>query len=63
MNPTVALSVIKEDPDDNRVLECAAAGNADYVVSGDRRLLKLGAYERIPIITARQFMDTIESDS
>lgn len=44
VEPAFTLAVIKEDPDDDRVLECAVAGNADYVVSGDRHLLKLGAY-------------------
>ena len=52
------LSVIKDDPDDDRVLECAVAGRADTIISGDRHLKKLGAYDGIPILTVRQFMDT-----
>jgi uncharacterized protein len=55
------LDVIEDDPDDNRVLECALAGEADYMVSGDRHLLKFGSYERIPILTVRQFMDAVEA--
>jgi len=35
------LSVISDDPDDDRVLECAVEGGADVIVSGDRHLLKL----------------------
>ncbi len=57
VKPTVILEVIKDDPDDNRVLECAAAGEANYIVSGDRHLLQLSSYEGIPILTVRQFMD------
>lgn len=53
------LSVIKDDPDDDRVLECAMVGRADTVVSGDRHLLKLAAFEGIQIVTVRQFMDKI----
>jgi|SRR5579872_6756275 len=61
VRPHMALNVIKDDPDDNRVLECAVQGRADYIVSGDRRhLLKLGAYESIPIITVRQFLVEIK---
>jgi putative PIN family toxin of toxin-antitoxin system len=56
-----SLTVIEEDPDDDRVLECAVAGRADCIVSGDRHLLKLGAYEGMPIVTVRQFMDRIKS--
>jgi putative PIN family toxin of toxin-antitoxin system len=33
------ISVIKDDPSDNHVIECAVDGNADYIVSGDRHLL------------------------
>jgi putative PIN family toxin of toxin-antitoxin system len=51
------LSVVKDDPDDDRVLECAIAGRADTIVSGDRHLRKLGVCEGIPIVTVRQFMD------
>jgi len=60
--PAVILHVINEEPDDDRVLECALAGKADYVVSGDRHLLKLGSYESILIVTARQFMDLVEAE-
>jgi putative PIN family toxin of toxin-antitoxin system len=59
--PRVALDVIKDDPDDNRVLECAVAGAANYIVSGDRHLLKLRAYEGLPILTVRQFLSEITS--
>jgi uncharacterized protein len=34
--PTLVIDVIKSDPPDNRVLECAAEAKSDYIVSGDR---------------------------
>lgn len=37
----LSLDLIGEDPSDNRYLECAVAGGADYLVSGDRHLLSL----------------------
>jgi putative PIN family toxin of toxin-antitoxin system len=61
VKPTVILEVIEDDPDDNRVLECALAGGANYIVSGDRHLLQLGSYEGIPILTVRHFMDAVET--
>lgn len=61
VRPDMTLDIIKDDPDDNRVLECAAVGNADYVVSGDRHLLKLVTFDSVPILTVRQFMDTRET--
>ena len=57
VHPDFVLHVIAEDPDDDRVLECAVAGKADYIVSGDRHLLKLGSFEDIQIATVRQYLD------
>lgn len=50
---TQALRAVPDDPDDDRVLECAVAADASYIVSGDRHLLALGNYGRITILTAR----------
>jgi putative PIN family toxin of toxin-antitoxin system len=61
VEPKIALTVIMEDPDDDRVLECAVTGEAEYIVSGDRHLRKLGSYQGISIVTAREFMDAIEA--
>jgi putative PIN family toxin of toxin-antitoxin system len=60
--PTAVLKVISEDPDDDRILECAITGKADYIVSGDKHLLRLGSYRGISIVTAREFMDAAEAD-
>lgn len=45
------------DPDDNRILECALAARVNVIVSGDHHLLDLEEFERIPIVTPRQFLD------
>lgn len=47
-NPQVKLSVVKDEPD-NRILECAVAGEANLIISGDKHLLKLKSFENIPI--------------
>ena len=57
VEPDFVLKVVADDPDDNRVLECAVAGKANFVVSGDRHLLQLGSHADIVILTVRQFMD------
>jgi uncharacterized protein len=54
--PTQVVDVIKSDPPDNRVLECAAEGKSDYTVSGDRDLLKLGRFRDIPLVRVREFL-------
>ena len=48
------------DPDDEKFLACAMKGQADFVVSGDHHLLKLGQYHDIPIISVRQFLELLE---
>ena len=62
VSPDIVLHVMEDDPDDDRVLECALKGSADYIVTGDRHLLKLGGYEAIPIVTVRQFLDAAEAE-
>lgn len=51
VEPTVTISAVKEDPDDDRVLECAVSGQADAIVSGDRHLLTRERFRGIPILT------------
>ncbi len=52
-----ALDVIKEDPEDNKVLSAAIKGKADYIVSGDSHLLDLKSCKGIKIITPRRFCE------
>lgn len=54
------VNVIAEDPSDNRYLECAIEGDADYIVSGDEHLLRLDAYQKIRILTPRAFLDILK---
>jgi uncharacterized protein len=63
VEPRETLRVIAEDPDDDRVLECAVKGEADVIVSGDRHLLKLGNYQGISIVTVRQFLESAEAQN
>lgn len=47
------------DTDDNRVLEAAAAGKSDFIVTGDKDLLVLKKYKTIRILTPAEFVDHI----
>jgi predicted nucleic acid-binding protein len=53
--------VIEDDPADNRYLECAVEGGADFLVTGDQLLLTLGAYQGVTILTPRAFLDTLSA--
>lgn len=50
IKPTEKIDVVKNDPDDNKILECAVAGKADLIVSADSDLLKLRNFQGIGII-------------
>lgn len=56
-------STVLADPDDDQVLACALAAQADLVVSGDADLLDLKTYQGIPIISAAQALVRISETS
>lgn len=60
--PPVIDPVITQDPDDDAVLACAIAAEADVIVSGDSHLLGVGEYRGIPILTASAFLARLENE-
>jgi uncharacterized protein len=63
VEPQEAVTIISEDPEDNRVLEAALAGDAEIIVSGDRHLLNLEKFGAIPIMSPRELLNRIVPDS
>jgi putative PIN family toxin of toxin-antitoxin system len=59
VSPRRMVKVIREDPSDNRVLECALEGSAKYVISGDKHLLRLKKFRGIRIVRAKEFLDIL----
>jgi predicted nucleic acid-binding protein len=51
------LDVIKADPDDDRIPECAVTAGADFIITGDKDLLRLKSYDSISIVTPSEFSD------
>jgi len=56
VRPTETVSEISADPSDDRVLEAAAEGGAEVIVSGDRHLLRLGTWRAVRIEPAARFL-------
>jgi uncharacterized protein len=52
----LTLSIVKEDPSDNRYLECAIEGEADCIVTGHGHLLALEEFQGIEILPPRAFL-------
>jgi putative PIN family toxin of toxin-antitoxin system len=57
--PRDTVRAVKADPDDDRVLECAAEGKADLIVSNDHHLLDLESWSGISIVAAVDFRRTL----
>jgi len=60
--PTRKVDVCR-DPDDNLVIECALAGGAQYIVTGDPDLKVLRCFEEVEIIDVRTFVSLVEERS
>lgn len=56
VKPGRRLKVLKDEPD-NRILECAVTGRVDAIVTGDKALLSLVEYQKVQIISLREFLD------
>jgi putative PIN family toxin of toxin-antitoxin system len=49
--------IIQEDPSDDKFLECAVAGGATCIVTGDKHLLKLLKFRGISVLKPREFVE------
>jgi putative PIN family toxin of toxin-antitoxin system len=61
VNPKQTIDIILEDPSDNMVLECALEAEADYIVSGDHHILKLGEFKDIKIVTSAVLLEILST--
>ncbi len=59
VSPPHVPRVVANDPDDDHVLACAIVASADAIVSGDRDLIDLHAYQGIPILTPAEALARI----
>ena len=55
VEPSEKLEIIQEDSEDNKFLETAISGKADFIISQDNHLLKLREFQGIKIITPEKF--------
>jgi len=62
VDPEEVAAVVSADPDDDVVIATAVAGNADYIISGDRHLLALGGYKGIRIVPPAVSLVILEHD-
>jgi putative PIN family toxin of toxin-antitoxin system len=56
VKPGKRVAVFKDEPD-NRIPECALSGKADLVVTGDKKILQLGEYKGVKIVSLRAYLE------
>ena len=55
VRPRGRITMLSDDAD-NRILECARTGRADFIVTGDKAMLALGRYQNIEIKSLREYL-------
>lgn len=53
------IYVVKDDPDDNKILECAVDSNSQYIITYDQHLLNLKEFQGIKIVMPEEFLGII----
>ena len=56
--PTRTLKVV-DDPDDDRILECAVEAGSEFIVTNDKAILRLGKYGEITMIRVVDFLQRL----
>jgi len=56
VEPKETLSIVITDLPDNRIVECACEGSAEFIISGDEHLLQLSEFRGIQIMRAPDFL-------
>ncbi len=59
--PAQKLDAVREDPADNRILECAVEGKSEYLVTRDHHLLKLKSFRGAQMIKVADFLDVVRA--
>lgn len=58
VSPAIRNSfILEKDPSDDKYILCAIASQVDYIVTGDKALLKLGQYEGVQIVSPKEFLE------
>jgi uncharacterized protein len=57
VDPQQPVDLVKDDPTDNRILECSLAARSDVLVTGDNHLLKFGQFGSTRILNVADFLE------
>ena len=57
VKPRKELKIFKQDMPDNRILECALKGKADFIITGNKKHFTFGEFRGTKIVTPREFIN------
>ena len=62
VSPVWRFNLILQDADDNKFVDCAVCGQAEYLVSNDKhfRILQDVSFPPITLVTIQEFVDTLK---
>ena len=49
---------VSRDPDDDKFIACALAGDCQLIISGDKDLLEVSGYQGVKIVAPREFLES-----
>jgi predicted nucleic acid-binding protein len=50
---------VSRDPEDDKFIACALAGDCKCIVSGDKDLLEVSGYQGVKIVAPREFLESV----
>jgi putative PIN family toxin of toxin-antitoxin system len=59
---TATVEGVATHPEDDLVLATAVSGDADYLITGDRQLQRLGTFQGVRILSPRQFLALLDPE-
>ncbi len=62
VEPEEEVNIVKDDVSDNKFVEAAVIGKADYIITQDNHLLKIKEFKGIKILTPKDFLDIVKKE-
>jgi len=54
--PKIKLDVVKDDPEDNKIVECAVHSRSEAIITNDGDLLRMKSYDGIRMLKVHEFL-------
>ncbi len=59
VKPTERINAVNDDPDDNKIIECAIASSSQCIITYDKHLLRIGEFQGVRILTPEEKLKAV----